>query len=149
MIALENRRYKPLIDKMFYLIWVPISIVMLGVTVLSFFEPTALFVMLPVDIFTFYFLFSSLFGFAELREKSLFIKFGFILKTEIPYSSIRGIAKDRKFYSDSMLSLKNAFSHVNIKYNKFDLVTVSVKENDEFIEELTSRIKKDREQREE
>jgi hypothetical protein len=128
---------------------VPISIVMLGVTVLSFFEPTALFVMLPVDIFTFYFLFSSLFGFAELREKSLFIKFGFILKTEIPYSSIRGIAKDRKFYSDSMLSLKNALSHVNIKYNKFDLVTVSVKENDEFIEELTRRIKKDREQREE
>ena len=149
MIALENRRYKPLIDKMFYLIWVPISIVMLGVTVLSFFEPTALFVMLPVDIFTFYFLFSQLFGFAELREKSLFIKFGFILKTEIPYSSIRGIAKDRKFYSDSMLSLKNALSHVNIKYNKFDLVTVSVKENDEFIEELTRRIKKDREQREE
>ena len=149
MIALENRRYKPLIDKMFYLIWVPISIVMLGVTVLSFFEPTALFVMLPVDIFTFYFLFSSLFGFAELREKSFFIKFGFIFKTEIPYSSIRGIAKDRKFYSDSMLSLKNALSHVNIKYNKFDLVTVSVKENDEFIEELTRRIKKDREQREE
>ena len=149
MIALENRRYKPLIDKMFYLIWVPISIVMLGVTVLSFFEPTSLFVMIPVDIFTFYFLFSSLFGFAELREKSLFIKFGFILKTEIPYSSIRGIAKDRKFYSDSMLSLKNALSHVNIKYNKFDLVTVSVKENDEFIEELTRRIKKDREQREE
>jgi hypothetical protein len=122
---------------------------MLGVTVLSFFEPTALFVMLPVDIFTFYFLFSSLFGFVELREKSVFIKFGFILKTEIPYSSIRGIAKDRKFYSDSMLSLKNALSHVNIKYNKFDLVTVSVKENDEFIEELTRRIKKDREQREE
>lgn len=149
MIALENRRYKPLIDKMFYLIWVPISIVMLGVTVLSFFEPTALFVMLPVDIFTFYFLFSSLFGFAELREKSLFIKFGFILKTEIPYSSIRGITTDRKFYSESMLSLKNALSHVNIKYNKFDLVTVSVKENDEFIEELTRRIKKDREQREE
>lgn len=149
MIALENRRYKPLIDKMFCFVWVPISIVMLGVTVLSFFEPTALFVMLPVDIFTFYFLFSQLFGFVELREKSLFIKFGFILKTEIPYSSIRGIAKDRKFYSDSMLSLKNALSHVNIKYNKFDLVTVSVKENDEFIEELTRRIKKDREQREE
>ena len=149
MIALENRRYKPLIDKMFYLIWVPISIVMLAVTVLSFFEPTALFVMLPVDIFTFYFLFSSLFGFVELREKSLFIKFGFILKTEIPYSSIRGIAKDRKFYSYSMLSLKNALSHVNIKYNKFDLVTVSLKENDEFIEELTRRIKKDREEREE
>lgn len=149
MIALENRRYKPLIDKMFYLIWVPISIVMLGVTVLSFFEPTALFVMLPVDIFTFYFLFSQLFGYVELRESSVFIKFGFILKTEIPYSSIRGIAKDRKFYSDSMLSLKNALSHVNVKYNKFDLVTVSVKENDEFIEELTRRIKKDREQREE
>lgn len=146
---MENRRYKPLIDKMFYLIWVPISIVMLGVTVLSFFEPTALFVMLPVDIFTFYFLFSQLFGYVELRESSVFIKFGFILKTEIPYSSIRGIAKDRKFYSDSMLSLKNALSHVNVKYNKFDLVTVSVKENDEFIEELTRRIKKDREQREE
>ena len=148
MIALENRRYKPLIDKMFYLIWVPISIVMLGLTVLSFFEPTSLFVMIPVDIFTFYFLFSQLFGYVELRESSVFIKFGFILKIEIPYSSIRGITTDRKFYSESMLSLKNALSHVNIKYNKFDLVTVSVKNNDGFIKELLSRIEQDCKQRE-
>jgi hypothetical protein len=38
-----------------------------------------------------------------------------------------------------MLSLKNALEHVNIKYNNFDIVSVSVVDNDGFIEELNTR----------
>jgi hypothetical protein len=41
-----------------------------------------------------------------------------------------------------MLSLKNSFEHVNIKYNKFDMITISVKNNDELIEKLQKHIKK-------
>jgi hypothetical protein len=59
---------------------------------------------------------------------------------EIPYSKIRGFVKERKFYSESMTSLKNALEHVNIKYNSFDVVTVSVTDNDDFIGELNLRI---------
>ena len=39
-----------------------------------------------------------------------------------------------------MMALKNAIEHVNIKYNTFDVTTVSVADNDGFIEELDRRI---------
>ena len=38
------------------------------------------------------------------------------------------------------MDLKNAIEHINIKYNKFDMVTVSVVENDDFVLELNKRI---------
>ncbi len=44
-----------------------------------------------------------------------------------------------------MLSLKNSIEHVNIKYNTFDIMTVSVADNDGFIKELTTRVEKTRE----
>ena len=45
----------------------------------------------------------------------------------------------RKFYSDSMLSLKTSFEHVNVKNNKFDMISVSVKDNDGVIKDLEER----------
>ena len=63
-----------------------------------------------------------------------------ILNKEIPYDKIKEIKKERSFITYSPLSLKNALEHVNIKYNKYDLVTVSVKNNDVFIKELTKKI---------
>ena len=137
---MENKRFKPLFDKLFFIIWIPTSILMIAVTVISSFFPITLLILISVDLFVFYFLFSSLFGYVELRKNTLFIKFGFILKREIPYSKIRGVAKERKIYSESMLALKNALEHVNIKYNKYDVITVSVKENDEFIKELNMHL---------
>ena len=68
---------------------------------------------------------------------------------EIPYTSIRDVCKERKFYSDSMMSLKYTLEHVNIKYNRFDLVSVSVVENDELIRDLTVRIGRNKKQKEE
>ena len=138
---MKNKKYKPLIDKQFYAIWIPTMVLLIALTVVSLFYLGALIIMIITDVFTFYFLFSSLCGYVELREKSVFIKFGFILKREIDYGKIRKVTKERKFYSDSMLSLKNSMEHVNIKYNRFDIVCVSVIKNDEFIEELESRIK--------
>lgn len=136
---MENKKFKPLFDKMFWLIWIPTSFLMISVTVLSAFYPIALLIIIPTDLFTFYFLATSFFGYVELRKDSLYIKFGFILKRDIPYSKIRGVKKERKFYSESMLALKNSFEHVNIKYNKYDVVSVSVVSNDEFMRELEAR----------
>ena len=135
---MENKRYKPLVDKLFFIIFIPTAFLMVGLTIFACFEPTALLVMLPSDLLTFYFLLAPLFGYVELRENSLFIKFGLILKREIPYSKIRGVIKERSFISETMLSLKSSFEHVKIKYNTYDVITVSVVGNDDFIKELES-----------
>ena len=140
---LKIKRYKPLIDKLFYIILIPTLALLVGCTVIAGFEPVALFIMLPVDLFCLYFLISPLFGYVELREKTVFVKFGFFMKKEIPYSKIRGIVKVRQIYADSMMALKNSLTHINIKYNTYDLVSVSVKDNDGFIAELNARRKSD------
>ena len=138
---MENKKYKPKIDKLFFIIFIPTAILMLGCTILAYFEPMALFIIIPTDLFTFYFLISPLFGYVELMEDRLFIKFGFVIKREIPYSKIRGTAKERSFIAETMLSLKNAFEHVKIRYNTYDVTIVSVTDNDDLINELYLRCK--------
>ncbi len=137
--ALENERFKPLVDKLFWIIVIFTSAVMIGLTVAAVFEPVILWGALPADLLVAYFLVSPLFGYVELRVDSVFIKFGFILKREIPYKSIRGVSRERKVYSDSMLTLKNSVEHINIKYNSFDMVSVSVVDNDLLTERLEAR----------
>ena len=137
---MENKIYKPKVDRLFYIIWIPTVLLLFAGTVITCFDIIPLLLMLSVDIFTLYFLVSSLVGYVELRPDSMFVKYGFIIKREIPYTNIREIKKERKLYSESMMSLKNAIEHVNIKYNSFDVTTVSVTDNDAFIIELKSRI---------
>ena len=132
-------RYKPKVDGLFFAVFIPTTVMLIGGMVLSFFEPTALFIMIPVFVFSEYFLISPLFGYVELRENELLIKYGFFMKKEIPYSKIRSAEKQRKWYSETMLSLKNSMEHVNIKYNTFDVTAVSVKDNDGFLIELGTR----------
>ena len=141
---MNERRFKPKIDKLFWWILIPTMTLLLGMTVaFAFLSPlSVLFIMLPTDVFCLYFIISPLFGYAEFREDALFIKFGFFMKREIPYSKVRGTSFARKFYSDSMLSLKSALDHVNVKYNTFDLVSISVVENEEFATELLDRCPK-------
>ena len=90
-------------------------------------------------IFIGFFLISPCFGYVELREETVFIKFGFFLKREIPYKSIRGIEKKHTAIADSMLSLKNAMDHVNVKYGSFDCTSVSIMDEDAMIEEIKKR----------
>ena len=139
---MEVKRYKPKLDKLFWWITVPTVVFMVAYTVLSALVPLMLIIAIPIDLFVFYFLISPLFGYVELREDSVFIKFGFFLKRSIPYSKIRGISKERKFYSDSILSLKNSLEHINVKYNLCDFTTVSVEDNDGFCAELMRRCTK-------
>ena len=136
-------RYKPLVDKLYFTIAIISFIVIAPLTAMVFFFPSILvyFIIFSVDLLVIYALVSPLFGYVELREETLFIKYGFILKKEIPYSKIRGAEKGRKWYSESIASLKNALPHVNIKYNSFDVTTVSVIDNDGFINELLVKIK--------
>ncbi len=136
------KRFKPLVDKMYWMISIPTLILIAAVTVISVPAPITLFVTIPADLFVIYFLISPLFGYVELLENGVFIKYGLIMKGEIPYSKIRGVVKVRKFYSDSIMSLKNSMEHVNIKYNSFDTVSVSVVGNDDFIEQLNSMLSK-------
>lgn len=138
---MEAKRYKPKIDRLFLFISVPTVLILAAVTALVVLHPLVLWTVIPVDLLTLYLLISPLFGYVELRERTLFVKFGFIMKKEIPYADIRGTAKERKFYSDSMLSLKSSLEHVNIKYGKFDIMTVSVVNNDGFIQDVEERIK--------
>ena len=137
---METKRYKQLVDKLFWIISVPTILLVIGAIIISIYHAIALIIMSAVAAFVLYFFVSPLFGYVELRENSMFIKYGFILKKEIPYSKIRSVTKARKFYSDSMMSLKNSFDHVNIKYNTFDVTCVSVVDNDSFINELSKRL---------
>ena len=126
---------------MFLYVSIPTVLILGTLTAFVLIRPviSAVIITAAADLLTLYFLISPLFGYVELREDTLFIKLGFFMKREIPYKSIRGTAKARKFYSDSMLSLKNSFEHVNIKYNRFDIMSMSVKDNDEFIKDLEER----------
>ena len=140
MKMLRKMRYKPLVDKLFFIIWIPTVLLLAAGTVISAFEPMSLLIMIPVDIFTLFFLVSPLFGYAELREHTLFIKLGLIMKREIAYEKIRAIESERRWYTYSMLSLKCALDHLNVRYNSFDAITVSVKDNDGLARELEARI---------
>ena len=79
----KYKKFKPKLDKLFWFIWIPMALLMITLTVLSAFELPSLFIAIAVDVFVFYFMFSSLAGFAELRENSLYVKFGFILKIPV------------------------------------------------------------------
>ena len=137
---MDNKKYKPKVDKLFYLVMIPTMIIVLApVIICGILVPTTLFITVPILLFTTYFLITTLFGYVELQESSLFIKYGFIMSREIPYDKIRGVEKERSIISTSTLSIKNALDHVNIKYNKFDVTTVSIDDNDDFIIELNKR----------
>ena len=135
-------KFKPLVDKLYWILFIPTNVVVVLLTVIPpFFAPQTLLVTLPILLFLNYFFISPLFGYVELREEDVLIKYGFIIKRIIPYSKIRSTEKKRCFYSDSMLSQKNSFEHVDIKYNSFDVTAVSVRGNDKLIEELAKRRK--------
>lgn len=139
---MENKRYKPLIDKIFWIIWVPTLLLVAVATVITSIDTVAFLIMLAIDMFTLYFLISPLFGYVELREETVFVKLGFFMKKEIPYNKIRDAVKERKLYADSMSALKNSLDHVNIKYNKFDVLSVSVVGNDDLVKRLKVRMGK-------
>ena len=133
-------RFKPLIGKMFWIIWLPTIALMAVATAISVSATLALIILIATDILVLYFFLTSLAGYVELRENTLFVKLGFILKIEIPYERIVRVSKERKLYTDSLLSIKNSMEPVTIRYNKFDVICVSVVTNDKFIEELNARV---------
>jgi hypothetical protein len=136
---MEAKRFHPHFDKLFWLTFIPTLLLLIAVTALTCGELIPLLILSASDVFTLYFFISPFFAYAELREDCLFIKFGFFAKREIPYSKIRGITTERKIYADSMMSIKNALEHVNVKYNTFDSVSISVVTNEEFIKELKEK----------
>lgn len=135
-------KFKPKTDSYYLLILIFTELIVLAALVLCLAEFTlgGFLIMLFTFIFTSYFIISPFFGYAELRGGELYIKFGFFLKKSIPYSKIRAIEKKRRWYSDSMVSLKMAMDHIDVKYNRFDVVSLSLKDEERFIEELNKKI---------
>ena len=135
------KKYKPLVDKLYWIVALPLLSIMAAATVFgAFTSPIVFALLLVMDAAIIYLLLSPLFGYVLLCEREIVIRFGFILKKRIPYDKIRKTEKVRRFYSDSMLSLKNATEHVNIRYNSFDVVSVSVVGNDDLIAEISTRV---------
>ena len=138
---MESRRFQPLIDKLFWGILLSSAVLLISLTVVTALShPPMLLVMVPIDLLTGYQILSPvLFGYVELREHTVFIKCGVFLKREFPSERIMSVKRERAFYAQSMLSLKNAFDHINIRYGTYDIITVSVKESEELIRELRER----------
>ena len=137
---MTNKRYKPLFDKLFYITSVLTFILVVTPTVVcGIHAPSTLFITLPVFLFTAYFFISPLFAYAELGEDALFIKYGLMISHSIPYNKIRAIKSERGMTNHSILSIKNALVHTNIKYNTFDETTLSLKEMDEFLRDLNEK----------
>ncbi len=134
-----TKRYKPKKDKLYAWLSVTVNAVCLPMLVIGSFDPISLFAVIPIILFCNYFLISPLFGYVELREDHLFIKYGLLLKKRLPYSKIRSAEIKRSVISEAMMNLKLSLDHVVIKYNSFDFTIVSVKENEAFISELTER----------
>ena len=134
------KRYKPLVDKLFYCLSLATLIIVLTPTVVcGILAPSTLLIMLPILIFTAYFFVSPLCGYVELRDDGLYIKYGFIMSRTIPYAKIRRIERERTVISPAILSIKNALDHINIRYNTFDITTVSLKDSESFLRELNER----------
>ena len=139
---MKKQRFKPKFDKLFRILLILTNVlVIVPVVITAFFSVEAIYILIPIFLFVNYFLISPCFGYVELLESELFIKYGFFLKKSIPYSKIRDVEMDKRWYSESMMSLKNSLDHINIKYNRFDVTSVSVVENEELIEALKERIK--------
>ena len=138
---MENKRYRPLIDKLYYIPLIFTVLVLVPLTALTaILDPMMLFFILPIDLFCLYFFVSPLFGYVELKEKTLLIKFGFFLKREIPYGKIRGTSRGRGIIGEAFLTLKYGMEHLHIKYGVCDITTVSVKGNDALDAEIKLRI---------
>lgn len=136
-------KFRPRVDAQYLWIAIPTELFLVVMTVMTLVHFTlfGLTIMLAALAFSSFFILSPIFfGYAELRENELFVDFGIFIKRSIPYSKIRKIEKKRSFYSESMLSLKCARDHVNVKYNRFDVISLSLKDEDLFLEELNKKI---------
>ena len=134
-----DKKYKPLVDKLYFIIFIPTAALVVASNLLAIFAPTVLLLTIPIALFTLYFFISPLFGYVVLRDEGLLIRYGFFLTKEIPYSKIRSVRLERKWYTETMLSLKSSFDHILIRYNSFDTTAVSVKDNDELIGEILGK----------
>ena len=142
---MQPKRYKPFIDRFFCILAsITFVIVSLPIILCAIPAPSTLFITVPIFLFAAYFLVSPLFGYVELRESTVFIKYGFFMSKEIPYANIRAVERERKLISPSIMSLKHSVEHVNVKFNRFDITTVSVKDNDDFLRELDLRVKNEK-----
>lgn len=138
---MEIIRFRPLIDRLYYLPLLFTALVLTPLTVLTALaEPMMLAFTIPTDLFCLYFFISPLFGLVELRENAIFIRYGFFLRREIPYASIRGTRRARGLYGESMLSLKSGMEHLHILYDRYGITTVSVKDNDRLALEIEKRL---------
>ena len=134
------KRFTPKLDKLYWITLLITNALCIPLALAPFFEPKSLFITIPVLVFVEYFFVSPLFGYVELGEDHIIVKYGFFLKRCIKYSDIRAVIPERSVISESVFSLKSSLDHLRIKYNRFDYTIVSVKDNEDLLEELNKRI---------
>ena len=135
-------KFRPRVDKYYLWIAIPTEIFLIAMTVMTLVHFTLfglIVMLLALALSSFFILSPIFFGYAELRDDELFVDFGVFIKRSIPYSRIRAIEKKRRFYSESMLSLKCAMEHLDIKYNSFDVISLSLCNEDKFIAEVNKK----------
>lgn len=136
---MQNQRFKPKFDKLYWLSLSLCAVYMIVMTAISVGSRPMMIITGSVNLVLLWVLVAPWFGYVELREDVIWIRFGFFLKREVAYASIKRMQKVRHWYSESMIALKNAMEHVDIRYNACDVVSVSVTDNDALIEAIEQR----------
>ena len=66
---MKDKRYRPAIGKMFWFTWIPLTIILAAIVIISMEYPVGLILTIGVSLFCYYFLVSSLVAYVELREE--------------------------------------------------------------------------------
>ncbi len=93
-------------------------------------------VMLIISLFILLLLITDLISYIELKEEYLFIRIG-LYKKKILYNSIKKIEDTR--WNRSLICLGLTYNTKNIFYNNFNFISVSIRNEDRFFEELEKR----------
>lgn len=83
---------------------------------------------------------SSLFGYARLEETTLYIRFGFFVHKKISYHRIKSMEKKKGYFRESLFSLNTSMEYIRIEYDENKFITVSIRNSEEFICNLKSKI---------
>lgn len=136
-------KYRVNIDKYYYITIVVVSLILLIPLILSIVAKRVwvILVVAFLIIFVEYLLFSCFIGYAKLEEDHLVIRYGFIIKRRLPYEIIRGVEKKSSYFSESLISLKTTKNCVVVLFNTYDNTTISIKDEDDFIEKLLEKLK--------
>ena len=140
---MPKQRFRPKFDRLYWISFTVCAVYIVVMTAVSVGSVSMLCFMSAINAILVWVLAAPWFGYVELGEDAVLVKFGFFLKRVVPYADIRKMQKVCHWYSESILALKNAMEHVDIRYGACDVVSVSVTDNDALIAAIERRLRKE------